>query len=314
MKRMSVITKSFASDFELCVDLHRSVLDYSPDSVHHHIIVPRSDLKLFGQLAGPRTHIRCENDLLPRSFVPVPFTNVTVNLGRPFPPVRGWIMQQVVKLAAVAASEDDVVLVADSDLEFVRPLAVETFVRDDVVRFYRKPRAIDEHLPRHVAWHRTARALLGLPPAQPQYPDYISSMLACDPSMVRRMLARVAAVTDGPWTTAIARQLHFSEWILYGVFVDDVIGAPANSFASADPLCLAYWDTTPLNRDGAVDFLHGVRPTDVAAMISAKSRTPLAVRRAAFAGHRAAQTAGEWSQAPAEDFSAPAEELSTRSG
>ena len=121
--RMAVITKSFAPDFELCADLHRSVLDCSPDSVHHHIIVPRQDLKLFGRLAGSRTHIRCETDFLPRSFVPVPFGNFTINLGRPFPPVRGWILQQVVKLAAVAASEDDVVLVVDSDVEFVRPFS-----------------------------------------------------------------------------------------------------------------------------------------------------------------------------------------------
>ena len=297
MKRLSVITKSFKPDFELCSDLHRSVLNSSPDWVHHHIIVPRRDAKLFGRLAGPRTHIRCETDLLPRSFLPVPFTNVTFNLGRPFPPVRGWILQQVVKLAAVAASEDDLVLVADSDVEFVRPVTVETFVRDSVVRLYRKPQAIDEKLPRHMAWHRTARALLGLPPAEPPYTDYISSLLACDPAIVRQMLARVTATTGRPWTTAIAGRLHFSEWTLYGVFVDDVIGAPANSFASDDPVCLAYWDETPLNRDGAVDFLRGVRPTDVAAMISAKSRTPLAVRRAAFASHRAA---GHWSQAPAE--------------
>jgi Family of unknown function (DUF6492) len=287
VKRMSVVTKSFAPDFELCADLHQSVLDYSPASVHHHIVVPELDLKLFGRLAGPRTHIRCETDLLPRWFVPVPFSNVTVNLGRPFPPVRGWILQQVIKLAAVAASEDDVVLVADSDVEFVRPVTVETFARDSVVRFYRKPRAIDKQLPRHMAWHRAARTLLGLPPAEAPYADYISAMLACDPAIVRRMLARVTTASGRPWTAAITRQLHFSEWTLYGVFVDEVIGAAANSFASDDPLCLAYWDETPLNRDGAVDFLRGVRPTDVAAMISAKSRTPLAVRRAAFAGHRA---------------------------
>jgi Family of unknown function (DUF6492) len=286
MKRMSVITKSFAPDFELCSDLHRSVLDYSPDSVHHHIFVPGRDLKLFGRLAGPRTHIRCEADFLPGSFVAVPYSKFTVNLNRPLPPVRGWILQQVVKLAAVAASEDDVVLVADSDVEFVRPVTVETFVRDSVVRFYRKPRAIDEQLPRHMAWHRTARALLGLPPAEPPYTDYISSPLACDPTIVRRMLARVTAASGRPWTTAIARLLHFSEWTLYGVFIDDMIGAPANSFASDDPLCLGYWDESPLNRGGAADFLRGVRPTDVAAMISAKSRTPLAVRRAAFANHR----------------------------
>ena len=132
--RLAVITPSFAPDFELCADLHRSVLEYSPDSVHHHMIVPQRDLMLFGRLAGSRTQIQCEADLLPRSFVPVPFSKFTVNLGRPFPPVRGWILQQVLKLAAVAASEDDVVLLVDSDIEFLRQFAVETFVRNGVVR------------------------------------------------------------------------------------------------------------------------------------------------------------------------------------
>jgi Family of unknown function (DUF6492) len=287
LKRMSVITKSFAPDFELCSDLHRSVLAFAPESVHHHIIVPRSDLKLFGRLAGSRTHIRCDADFLPSSFVSLPLRNFVINLGRPLPPVRGWILQQVIKLAAVAASEDDIVLVADSDVEFVRPFTVETFVRDGVVRFYRKPQVIND-LPRHMTWHRTARAMLGLPPADPPYTDYIAAMLACDPSIVRQMLARVAATTGCPWATAIARQLHFSEWTLYGVFVDNVMAVPAKSNVSDDPLCLAYWETQPLNMDGAFDFLRGVQPTDVAAMISAKSRTPLAVRRAAFAGHRAA--------------------------
>jgi|tagenome__1003787_1003787.scaffolds.fasta_scaffold20990059_3 hypothetical protein len=281
--RMAVITKSFAPDFELCADLHQSVLEYSPDSVQHHIIVPRRDLKLFSRLADSRTRILCETEFLPSSFVPVPFATFTVNLRQPFPPVRGWILQQLIKLAAVAASEDDVVLVADSDVEFVRPFTVETFVVNDVVRLYKKPGAISKQLPRHMVWQRIARALLGLPAADPPYTDYISAMVACDPRIVRRMLERVTATTGRPWTTAITGQLHFSEWMLYGIFVDEIMGAPANSLTSDDPLCLAYWDETPLNREGAIDFLKGVRRTDIAAMISAKSRTPLAVRRAAFA-------------------------------
>jgi len=290
--RMAVITPSFATDFELCSDLNRSVLNYSPDSIHHYIIVPEADLNLFGRLAGSRTHIRCESDLLPRSFIRVPFSKFTVNLRRPFPPVRGWILQQVIKLAAVAASEHDVVLLVDSDIEFVRPFGLETFVRDGVVRFYGRVNEINETLPRHIVWHKVARALLGLPPAQLPYTDYVSSLLAWNPAIVRRMLERVATTTGRPWANVIAGQLHFSEWTLYGVYVDNVVGAPANSFASDDPLCLAYWDRTPLTLDGAVDFLSGVRPTDLAAMISAKSRTPLAFRRAAFARYRAARRVG----------------------
>jgi hypothetical protein len=301
MARMAVMTKSFAPDFELCAALNRSVLDNTPDAVHHHIIVPRSDLKLFGRLAGSRTHIRCEADLLPRTFVPMPFRNIMVNLARPFPPVRGWILQQVIKLAAIAASEDDAVLVVDSDAEFIRPFTAEMFVRDGKVRFFCKPSQIDKRLPRHMTWHRVARALLGLPPAEPPYPDYISSPLAWDPTIVRRMLARVEATAGRPWTTAIAGELDFSECVLYGVFVDAVIGASANAFASDDSLCLVYWQDTPLNLDSAARFTSGVRPTDVAAVIQSKSRTPPAVREAAFAALRAAHDTGCGSQVPAED-------------
>src|SRR5258707_1247783 len=169
------------------------------------------------------------------------------------------------------------------------------FVRDGNVRFYCKPNQIDERLSRHMTWHRVARALLGLPPAEPPYADYISSPLAWDPTIVRRMLARVEATTGRPWTTAIAGQLDFSECVLYGVFVDAVIGTSANSFASDDSLCLGYWQDTPLNPDSAARFVGGVRPTDVAAVIQSKSRTPPAVREAAFppppappdTGHRA---------------------------
>ena len=288
MTRLAVVTKSYAPDFELCAALNRSVLDYSSNMVQHQIVVPRSDLKLFGRLAGPRTHVRCEADLLPRTFVRVPFSNLMVNLGRPFPPVRGWIQQQVVKLAAIAASEDDAVLVVDSDVEFIRPFNAEIFVRDGMVRFFRGRNPIDRRLPRHMTWHRVARALLGLPAAEPPYPDYISSPLAWDPAIVRRMLARVAATTGRPWPAAIAGQLDFSECVLHGVYVDEVAAAPANSFVSDDPLCRVYWEQTPLNMDNAACFIRSVRPTDIAVVIQSKSRTPPPVREAIFSALRGA--------------------------
>jgi hypothetical protein len=241
---------------------------------------------LFNKLAGSRTEILTEPQFLPSSFVRAPLANVTVNLRRPFPPVRGWILQQVLKLAATAMSDADVVLLVDSDIEFVRPFSAETFVRDGVVRFYRKPDEVDDQLPRHVLWHRAARNLLGLPGAAPPLPDYVSSLVAWDPALVRSMLQRVSQVTRLPWTDAVAAQLHFSEWTLYGVYVDSLRANKAASNASDSPLCHAWWGTVPLDEQTLPDFVASFSPDDVACMISAKSHTSPEVRQAAFAALR----------------------------
>ena len=282
MTRMLVMTPSFRGDYDLCVDLNRSVLSCAGPDVEHHIIVPRRDRRLFAQLDDPRTVVRAEEDLLSRSFVALPLVNYMVNLRAPFPPVRGWIKQQILKLAAVAQADADVVVMVDSDIQFIRPFAAATFVRDGVVRFYRQPGGVDTHLPRHVLWHGVARSLLGLPPAAPPYPDYISSMLAWSPAVLRGLLERVERTAGRPWQVAIGRQLHFSEWTLYGVYVDEVLGDPATRFSTDRSLCHSYWDEEPLDERSAPAFVRGVQPDDVAVMISAKSRTPLPVRRTAL--------------------------------
>jgi hypothetical protein len=51
-----------------------------------------------------------------------------------------------------------------------------------------------------------------------------------------------------------------------------------------------------MNLDSAAHFVRGFRPTGIAAVIQSKSRTPPAVRKAAFAALRAAHNAGHRSQ------------------
>src|SRR5262249_16939021 len=120
------------------------------------------------------------------------------------------------------------------------------------------------------------------------YPDYISSMVCCDPKVVRCMLDRVETTTQRPWMRAITRQVHFSEWTLYGVFVDELMGSAANAFVSEEPLCQGDWSTA-FDKDEADQFLDRLGPQDIAAMMSSKTGTPVAVRRAAFADWR-----GRW--------------------
>jgi hypothetical protein len=224
--------------------------------------------------------------------------NLWVNVRRPYWPVRGWITQQIIKMAAAAQIEADVALLVDSDMEFIRAFDANTFRRGGVVNFYRKPHDIDERLPRHMIWHRVARELLGLPEAHAPFHDYICWPCPWDPARVRALLARVEKVTGKRWADTIGVQRHFSEEILYGVFVDN--GASADSTASPRMYCHHYTGLTPLDERGVAAFLGTVQPDDVAVMISAKSRTSLSVRRAAMAAFRAAQSAGHGSQVPVE--------------
>jgi hypothetical protein len=60
-----------------------------------------------------------------------------------------------------------------------------------------------------------------------------------DRRVVLALLDRIELVTGRPWPDAIASRLHVSEFILYGVFVDGVLGASANVVAADSMLCLS---------------------------------------------------------------------------
>jgi hypothetical protein len=231
--------------------------------------------------------------LLPAHIVRVPKANLWINLRRPWPPVRGWIMQQVVKLGAATQIDDDVLLFVDSDIEFVRPVSVKSYQQDDRLPLYRKPDAIGYSMSRHVMWHETARRLLDLPPTSPPLPDYIAAMNAWDRGTALALLDRISEVSGRPWVDAVCGSVHLSEFTLYGVYVEEVLGRTAAEETTGTLPCHNYWDPTPLDLESASRFMDTLPERDVAVMISAKSRTPRAVRRAVLDEFRLQRPAPE---------------------
>ncbi len=280
---MVVVTPTYAPDLELFADLHRSVLRCFPRDVRHVVVVDDADLDRFHHFAGPRCVVVGVRDLLPRSLRAVPGTRLWVDVRRPLPPVRGWILQQLVKLAATEHLHERLVVVADSDLVFVRPVTAATFAPEGRARLYRNEGGVTATLGRHLRWHAAARSLLGLPPPPPPpLPDYVSSLNTWDRDVARRMLRRIEGVVHRRWPQALGGRLHLSEWTLYGLHADQVERA-AGVAVTDRSLCHAYWDPTPLATGAAARFLAGVAPDDVAYMISAKSGTSLDARRRAHA-------------------------------
>jgi hypothetical protein len=291
---LTVLTPSYAPDFDLCRELNRSVLEWTSADVEHHLIVARRDRGLFASLQGERTRVWTTDEFVPRAMLALPKANVWLNLRRPYPPIRGWVMQQIVKLSAAARFDADVLVLADSDVTFVRPVDADTFRENDRVRFYRSDDAVSGDMQRHVLWHEVARRLLGLaPPGPPPLPDYICPMNSWDREVVLAMRDRIEQVTGRPWLDAVASQLHVSEFILYGVFVDEVLGASAARGAESSTLCHTYWGPGPMAPDAVPGFVHSLPRDDVAVMISAKTKTQPGVRREALSRIRSALLAGE---------------------
>jgi hypothetical protein len=277
---LAVLTPSFGSDLELFRDLHRSVLEHAPPAVVHHVVVPGRDVAAFAQFGSPRCVVMDERELLPSHFLSTP-TRYTINLRRPYPPIRNWILQQIIKLSAASQLEVDGVLLLDSDVALVRPFHVDELLPDGRARLYRKAGAVDSGLPRHVAWHDVARDLLGIERRSTPLADYVSSLMLWQPQVLRQLLTRVQQVAQRPWPDAIGARLHFSEWTLYGVYVDEFTVLPPSAVTD-DDRCHNYWGSSPLTTAAALDFVSAIPGTALAMMISAKSRTPLEVRRMAL--------------------------------
>ncbi|MEV5893127.1 DUF6492 family protein [Nonomuraea fuscirosea] len=280
MSALAVVTPTYAPDAGLFAHLHRSVLDHTSDDTVHHVIVPPSDRRLFARFSGPRCRVWTYAEILPRRLTHVPFTGVWIDPARPWPPLRGWVAQQAVKVAVTARLDAKVVLVADSDVVLVREATPDLFIRDGHVSMFRVDGGVHELMTDHVTWHRVARELLGLPgPAPLPLPDYVSSLACWDPAVVRAMQERITETTGRDWLTAFISYLQVSEFIVYGVFVDEVLrAAPPVSTA----ICHSRWDRTPLDHAGAIAFADRLPPDAVGMMISAKSGTPMAVRSAAI--------------------------------
>lgn len=276
---MVVVTPTYAPDLPMFADLHRSFLHCFPEEVKHLVVTPRADQDLFRQFEGTRCTVYSLAEVLPQRMVSVPFANMWLNWRRPVPPVRGWIMQQLVKLAVADQVDERIVILADSDLSFIRRVTDETFAPGGHVRLYREEGGVTESLPRHRRWHEVARQLLRLPaPPDGPLPDYILPLNSWDREVVHGMLERVSSTRRGSWTDLIGSRLHFSEFTLYGVHCESLLDGPAGEVTD-DGLCACYWETHPLDGSAIESFSSSVRSSDVAIMISAKSGTPLTVRR-----------------------------------
>ena len=279
---VAIVTPSHAPDFNRFRRLHESVVNNVSDDVMHYVLVPPPDYRTFSTIQSSQLTVLEQPDVLPRSFVtttrfgripllPRGYQVAAINLRKPWPPIRGWVLQQLVKLGFAAGLESDVAVMIDSDVILVRGFSSDTFVRDQSVRHYRVPHAVHSGMQRHLVWRYTASRLLRRDAPSADFADYNAGVISWSPRIVRNLLDRVEEVAQRPWATVLGAQLDVSEYFHNGEFVAALGSEKDRAFTSDQNLCHSYWETMTMER--AKGFVESMPADDVAILIQSNSDT-----------------------------------------
>jgi hypothetical protein len=249
--RYAIATPSYAGDFERCRLLCASIDRFVAGQSAHYLLVEDRDLALFQPLQGAKRRVIAESELLPGWLKSWPDPTSLGRrrvwsgpgaLRRGVPPLRGWHAQQLRKLALPLSCDEDVVLFADSDMMFLRPFDLTGLDAGGATRLYVKPDAITPEMTEHAGWCAMAAKLLGLPAPRLPGDDYINNLVSWRSDNVRAMMRLIEQRNGRDWVSAVASQRQFSEYMIYGYFVEHVLGLEAARHApDALELCKVYW-------------------------------------------------------------------------
>jgi hypothetical protein len=288
-REVCLITISYRGDFELARDLCASIDRFADPDIEHVLVVPRSDLSLFLPLVTGTRRLVTVESVLPKGYVRLPLPH-HIALGSytrlireiwwgPTGPVRGWIVQQILKLSAPAITQRDVVVFADSDIVLVCPVSASLFTNETGVRLYRVPGATEDSA-MHQRWHTASAGLLGLK-SKPYFgADYIGNLISWRRDVILHLQARLTSLAGKRWDKIVARQTAFSEYILYGIFAEHVLGlSQCEHFSASQDLVHAGWHYALNTSAGLDEFVEGLKPDHVGVAIQSTEDFTIEERR-----------------------------------
>lgn len=291
MNPVALLTPTYGRDLELCTLLCESVDRHVKSFSKHYLLVPDCDLPLFEHLASERRVIVPASTYLPGWLRPLP--RVIQRKRRQFwwslraKPVSGWHVQQFLKIAAVISLPYQRYCILDSDVVFFRDFDLARYEYPNPIPLLTMANAVTADQPRHSRWLETSHALLGLPTPPFPAPDFIGHIIFWDQQTTRALTQRIEAVSGFGWIEALCRIRDFSEYLLYGYFVqNDPASATAHTVVSGTP-CISYWERSTLSKDELNALLRSADRQDVAFSIASFSGTPVSTIRAAIAENNA---------------------------
>jgi len=268
----ALVTPSYAPDFERCQLLCESVERFVSVPVTHYIVLTDTrDYAQFAPLQNAHTRIVHRQEILPAWIKQLPLKR-GYWISTRTRPIRGWIMQQLAKIALAAQLQEEAAIFVDSDTVFVRPTDLSSLYRGENLRLYAEPGGNPQSMPEHSRWHRVASRVLGLEDTPFPAPDYIQNLTSWRPANARAMCKHIEQRNSRSWVECLAGCSQFSEYILYGSYIERVAQGTAGHFLDAQKICLDYWTPEPLSDAQLKAFMVTLQPQHLAVMFSAKAR------------------------------------------
>jgi hypothetical protein len=284
-KQVALVTPSYSADLTrlslLCDSIDRRVVGYR----HHYVIVSDDDMPLFQRFNGARRSVLPSSQFLPRWLRLAPW--IRLRNGRKVwwswraPPVQGWHVQQILKLAAAIELPETRFCLIDSDNVFIREFDAEAYAGGERSPLYLQRAAIASDAPLHAGWTRNCDRLLGHSATRFPANDYIGHVIVWDQAAVRAMTRAIEHATGLSWPLALCRARAFSEYLLYGHFVENSAEWRAAHEMTTDSLAVSHWTDESLDAAALLSMIAGAAPEQVALSVQSFSNTSPALIRAA---------------------------------
>jgi Family of unknown function (DUF6492) len=283
---VALLTPTYGRDLELCTLLCESVDRHVGSFSKHYLLVPDGDLALFAHLESERRSVLAASKFLPKWLRPLP--RMIQRKRRQYwwsfrtKPVSGWHVQQFLKIAATMALPHQRFCILDSDVVFFRDFDLARFEFPNPIPLLTMPNEITSEQVHHADWVGTSHQLLGLPTPQLPASDYIGHIIFWDQQTTRAMVSKIESVTGIDWVEALCRIHGFSEYMLYGYFVQNDARFSAGHTLSARTPCVSYWELPKLGQSELSRLLGSADEHDVAFSVASFSGTPVQSIRSAI--------------------------------
>jgi hypothetical protein len=255
--KIAFVTPSYRGDLERCRLLCESTTRFLPRDFEHVLLIDRRDIELFKPLQSDVVRIVESESLVPWWIFRVPGIK-KFRISLQTPPLRNWIFQQILKLSAVNATDADVLHFVDSDVVLTKPFDRNYIVRDGKVRLQHTGRVGAEH----DRWLKIAARLLAIKDKEAPRGNYVGNFITWKADNVRAMHRHIEKHNFGSWVRAVGSELHFSEYMIYGTFIDHVLGLDASGHFHDDrPNLYLSWGYEVETAEG-LDRFFRERPED----------------------------------------------------